>query len=129
MSLNLKNPCHVTISVKNMEESLRFWRDIMGLPIKSRFSGREGVEIAFLGDGETAIELACDQNHPNISIGQDISVGFVVASIQETIEYLRQKGIAAGEIIQPNQRVRFFFASDPNGMRVQFVEYSEKESS
>lgn len=115
--------CHVTISVKNAEESLKFYRDVIGLPLKRRFSAGPGVEIIFLGDGETEIELIYDQAHTDLSIGYDISLGFEVESIQETIYLLRQNGIATGDVIQPNPQMKFIFATDPNGLKVQFVEY------
>lgn len=47
----------VTLSVKDMEESLRFYQEIVGLNIVNRFPAGPGVEIVFLGDGETKVEL------------------------------------------------------------------------
>lgn len=115
--------CHVTISVKDMEESLRFYRDTLGLSVKRRFPAGPGSEIAFLEGGGAEIELIYNQGRTDISIGQDISLGFEVASVSETLESLRQKGVATGEVASPSPQVRFFFVSDPNGLKVQLVEY------
>ena len=49
-----------TITVKDMEASLAFYRDIVGLPVSRRFSDRPDSEICFLGDGETQVELICE---------------------------------------------------------------------
>lgn len=114
--------CHVTISVRNMEESLRFYRDIVGLSLKRRFSAGPYCEIAFLGNDGTEIELISNQANTDIFIGQDISLGFEVASVQETIGFLQQNDITAGEVLQPNPQVKFFFVIDPNGVKVQFIE-------
>lgn len=114
--------CHVTISVRNLEESLKFYRDIVGLSVNRRFPAGPNTEIVFLGNGETEIELICDQAHMDILIGQDISLGFEVASVQETMEFLRQKGIVPGEVLQPNPHTKFFFVSDPDGVKIQFIE-------
>ena len=37
---------HVTISVKNLDESLEFYQNVIGLPIKRRFSSGES-ELVF----------------------------------------------------------------------------------
>ena len=50
--------CHVSISVRSLEESLQFYQDMIGLPVKSRSFVRHGLEIAFLGNSETEIELS-----------------------------------------------------------------------
>ncbi|MCL2493802.1 MAG: VOC family protein [Clostridiales bacterium] len=112
---------HVTITVKNLEESLRFYQDIVGLPIKSRFTPMPGTEIAFLGDGETKIELIHNQARTEFAVGKDISLGFFVESVQETMESLQGQGIATSELFQPAPGVRFFYISDPNGVSIQFI--------
>jgi lactoylglutathione lyase len=113
---------HVTISVKNLEESVGFYRDIVGLPVVRRYAAGPGTEIAFLGDGETQVELI-DSGKPDVAVGQDISIGFATDSVEALAERLRAKGVAdIGDVISPNPHVAFFFISDPNGVRVQFVE-------
>lgn len=115
--------CWSTLRVKDMEESLRFYRDIVGLALNARFQAGPGVEIAFLGEGETKIELICDKAQADIDAGRDISWGFEVPSLDAFMEFLRGKGIQiAGGPFQPNPNTRFFYALDPNGMKIQFVE-------
>ena len=41
--------CWSTLHVRNMEESLKFYKEIVGLEIDSRFAAGPGVEIVFLG--------------------------------------------------------------------------------
>jgi len=115
--------CWCTVRVKNMEESLKFYKDIVGLPVSRRFANGATGEIVFLGDGETKIELIYDETHKNINIGQDISIGFEVNSVDEMIDFIKSKGyeVESGPF-QPNPHVKFFFVKDPNGVRVQFVE-------
>ena len=64
--------CWTTIMVKNMEESLQFYQNIIGLEINRRFKADPNVELAFLGDGDTKVELICNDNLANISFGKDI---------------------------------------------------------
>ncbi|HCX61202.1 MAG TPA: glyoxalase, partial [Clostridiales bacterium] len=54
-----------TIHVKNMEESLAFYQDVVGLKLMNRFNAGPGMEISFLGEGETKLELICSEKFHN----------------------------------------------------------------
>lgn len=113
----------VTLNVKDMEESLKFYQEIVGLKINTRFPAGPGMEIAFLGDGETKVELIHDSNRKDVHMGQDISIGFSVESLDDMMDLIKQKGlqIHSGPF-KPNQSTSFFFVLDPNGLKVQFIE-------
>ncbi|SHI84594.1 lactoylglutathione lyase [Geosporobacter subterraneus DSM 17957] len=115
--------CWVTVMVKNMEESLRFYQEIVGLPIKRRFGAGPGVEICFLGEGETEVELIYNENSKESTFGQDISLGFETNSVEEMMTFLKEKGIDIHSgPFEPNPHVKFFYVKDPNGLKIQFVE-------
>ena len=115
--------CWSTLTVKNMEESLKFYQEIVGLTIDRRFQAGPGMEIAFLGSGETKVELIHDSNDTEINMGESISLGFQVNSVDEMIVFVKEKGlqIHSGPF-QPNPYVKYFFVLDPNGLKIQFVE-------
>src|SRR5665648_733820 len=83
--------CWVTINVKDMEKSLHFYQEIIGLNINRRMKPNSDMEIIFLGSGETQIELIYNTKVDDIAIGKDISLGFVVDSIEQMSEILRKK--------------------------------------
>ncbi|HYE83429.1 MAG TPA: VOC family protein [Clostridia bacterium] len=115
--------CWTTISVKNLEESLKFYQEMVGLSVNRRFQAGPETEIAFLGDGETKVELICNASNKEINIGKDISLGFEVSSLDEAMSFVKGKGVEIHSgPFQPNPHTRFFFVLDPNGLRVQFVE-------
>jgi lactoylglutathione lyase len=115
--------CWSTLMVNNLEESLKFYQDIVGLSLDRRFKAGPEVEIAFLGDGETKLELICNEKSKGVNIGQDISLGFEIESVNGMMEYLKGKGvdILSGPF-QPNPHIKFFYLLDPNGLKVQLVE-------
>ena len=114
--------CHVTLSVKDIEVSLRFYRDITGLEVKRRFAAGPDSEIAFLGGGDTEVELISGSARNGAEPGKGISLGFVTGSLDDTIALLREKGYETdGVILSPNPHVSFFFARDPDGYSIQFV--------
>jgi len=115
--------CLSTLKVKNLEESLKFYEEIVGLNVNRRFNAGPGMEIAFLGDGETKIELICDEAIKEVSYGEHISLGFEVNSVDEMMNFVKEKGIGIHSgPIQPNSHTRFFYVLDPNGLKIQFLE-------
>jgi lactoylglutathione lyase len=73
--------CWVTINVKDMEKSLHFYQEIIGLNINRRMKPNSDREIIFLGSSETQIELIYHTKVDDIAIGKDISLGFLKAII------------------------------------------------
>lgn len=112
-----------TITVNDMDESLAFYRDIVGLPVSRRFSDRPGVDICFLGDGETKVELICEAGRTAAENPEGVSLGFMVPSLDEMMAFVQKKGIGIESgPLQPNPHIRFIFVRDPNGVSVQFSE-------
>lgn len=113
----------VTINVRDVEKSLHFYQDIVGLAISRRFNPEKDREIVFLGAGETQIELIFDSKAKDIAIGKDISLGFEVNSLEEINKVLQKNNIAVHSgPFQPNSSIRFIYVLDPNGVRIQFIE-------
>lgn len=112
-----------TLKVKNLEDSLEFYQEIVGLAVDRRYIDRPGVEIAFLGAGETKIELICMDDYKDINLGKDICLGFEVDSVDEKIKFIKEKGldILSGPF-QVNPELKYFYMLDPDGLKIMFVE-------
>jgi lactoylglutathione lyase len=112
-----------TLWVKDMDTSLRFYQEIVSLPLQRRYVTRPGMEIAFLGSEEAALELICDKSKETIDVGADVSVGFESGPLETIMEELQARGIAIHSgPFQPNQHIRYLFVQDPDGWKVQFVQ-------
>lgn len=113
-----------TIYVNDLEESLKFYQEVVGLKMDRRFKAGPDNEIVFLGEGETKLELIGNGEKKNVNLGQDISLGFEVKSVDEMMAFVKERGIAIHSgPVQPNPSVRFFFVLDPNGLKIQFAEH------
>lgn len=115
--------CWATIQVKDMNESLEFYEDIVGLKVKEKIEISPDMEISFLGEGETQIELVHNKQNSDMKFDENISLGFKVNSVDEKIEFIKGKGLEVHSgPFQPNPSTVFFFILDPNGLKIQFVE-------
>lgn len=111
-----------TLNVNDMEESLRFYQNIVGLSIDRRFPIENG-EIVFLGSGNTKVELIKDGTDKWKGEKTGVSLGFETESLDEKMAVLKEEGIDIVDgPFSPGPGMRFFFVNDPNGVRVQFVE-------
>ena len=114
--------CWTTIIVEDLDASIAFYRDIVGLPVNRRYNAGPDVEITFLGAGETQIELIRRSGGPAV-IGDGMVLGFAVESLDETLAFIADHGIMVESgPFQPNDHVKFFYVLDPNGVKVQFSE-------
>jgi lactoylglutathione lyase len=113
-----------TIHVKDLEESVKFYRELMGLQVLQRFPAGPGVEIAFLHNtdmNETQIELLCNQNE-TIAFTESITLGFAVESIDRMLELLEEKSITVINGIVETPKYKWITIKDPNGAVIQFFE-------
>ncbi|MBN2616983.1 MAG: VOC family protein [Spirochaetales bacterium] len=113
----------VTINVKDMEESLNFYQEILGLKLNRKLNPLPGTEIAFLGNGGTEVELIRNVQNGKPQYGNDISMGFSVKSLDEEIKRLKKTGVKDIQgPFQPNPTIKFIYITDPNGVKIQLVE-------
>lgn len=77
----------VHISVTDVDRSLAFYRDVLGLPFLFRVPGQP---MAFFACGETRLYLAT----PEADYHSKPLLYFTVAAIDETYRELRSRGVA-----------------------------------
>ncbi|MGC4017779.1 MAG: VOC family protein [Muricomes sp.] len=111
-----------TMIVRNLEESVVFYRDVLGFT--------ESYHVDFPVGGITIMksaEGACVEliESPQFEIGL-YSVGTDVDNLDETIEHLRSKGYdTVGEIASTTVG-RQVFVMDPNGVRICLIEHTDE---
>lgn len=112
-----------TINVKDMDESIKFYTEILDLTLDKRYKASEDMEIAFLCSGETKFEMICNSHVRDISFSGNVSTGFSVENADDYIKHLEEKGVPviAGPF-EPSEHIKFFFVNDPNGYKIQLVE-------
>ena len=135
---------HIGIVVQDMEKSLHFWRDVMGLTVALDFrekgafidtvQGLSGVDLHMIKlrapDG-SMIELLQDVAHPtpapaaNRLCDRGIRhVAFTVADIEASRKTIEEAGceVLSQPVTAPDGKARLFFARDPEGNLLELVQ-------
>ena len=113
----------VTIYVQDMDKSLEFYHNALGLGIVERRFVDSGGEMAMVGEeGQPTIELLFDPVYAQNSY-TGFSIGIEVESLDEAVAHLESYGcfVVRGPY-SPTPDVRFSFVRDPNDIAVELIE-------
>lgn len=112
---------HITINTADLDASIEFYKDIIGLEINVDLREIAKMPIVFLsnGEGETCIELI--ENADIAYSGSGLSIGFNVDDVDAAHKLMASKGLSPSPMICPNPNTKFFFIKDPNGVSIQLI--------
>jgi lactoylglutathione lyase len=117
---------HVGIFVSDMDRSLAFYQDVLGLALRERIHLTDEVELAFLYHPEqpdVEVELVCGRNL-EAQEGRVNHLAFTVDRIEEEIERLKERGVEMADqvprVILNGVKIAFFFG--PDGEKLELVQ-------
>jgi methylmalonyl-CoA/ethylmalonyl-CoA epimerase len=123
---------HLGVAVKNLEEAIRFYEDVLNLPVGER-EEHHGFKIAFVQVGNTEIELLEDTT-PDGVIAQYIAqrgegiqhVAFAVENVVEALQSLQARGVRLIDTV-PRQgargaRIAFLHPKTTGGVLMELCE-------
>lgn len=129
---------HIGIAVKNLEESIKFYENILGLKCYNIEEVKEQkVRTAFFLLGKTKIELL-ESTEPDGPIGKFIEkrgegvhhIAFATKELQKSLEELTEKGV---RLIDTKPRkgaenldIAFAHPASANGVLIEFCENNNK---
>lgn len=111
---------YTTLIVNDMDESIEFYREVMGFEIDSQYDlGPAGKITLLKGEGETMVELI---KNPVDETGL-FSIGMDVEDINAKVEELKSKG--AKITMEPMQITvgTLAFLEDPNGVKIALIQH------
>lgn len=112
---------YTTLIVKDMEESIKFYRDVMGFEIDSKYDlGPAGAITLLKGEGETMVEII---QNPHDEPGL-FSIGMEVEDLNTTIKELKAKGAKVTMDPTPITVGLLSFIEDPNGARIALIQHN-----
>ena len=121
---------HTRMRVSNMEETLRFYCDVLGLEVSRRSKSPRGSELAFLKvpNSDEEIELCSFPASGRVIVQEDlVHLAFEVGDLDGMISSLKQKGVPVtdGPTITSSGS-RFCFIDAPDRYEIELIEKNVK---
>lgn len=121
MVINMKIK-YATMAVVDMDESIKFYTEVMGLEIDSQHNPYPGLTITLLkGEGDAMIELIENKENPQ-ETGL-FSVGIEVEDISTTVKELKSKGAKITMEPTPITVGTLAFLEDPDGAQIALIQH------
>ena len=115
-------PVHENYNVADLEKSLAFYRNALGLVEKHRHTAADGsFTICFIGteDGGFEMELTCLTSHPQkYDLGED---EFHIAFVTDDFEAAHKHHAEMGCICFENTAMGLYFIEDPDGYWIEIL--------
>ena len=89
--MNIKKVGNVILAVNDLEKSIQFYNEIIGLPIKSQ--RRTWVDLGTSGALLSLHPASLTAQHIGSSIENGISIGFLVGDLESSLEELKAQGV------------------------------------
>lgn len=129
----LKGFEHVGMTVKNIDKSLGFYVDLLGMELVVRRRGRNGDELAFVDAKGAMLEMVCPAT--GALVAEDVAIGragvrhltFNFESVDDAYRVLEEAGVS---MVEPprdahNRDIvkRVAFCRDPDGILIELIEH------
>ena len=89
--MNIKKVGNVILAVKDLDKSIKFYNEIIGLPVKDQ---RETwVDLGTSGALLSLHPASLTAQHVGSSIENGISLGFIVGDLKSALEEVKTKGV------------------------------------
>ncbi len=125
--MNVKKLGNVILAVKDLDVSVEFYHNVIGLPIKNQ--RRTWVDLGTTGALISLHPASLTAEHIGSSIENGITVGFVVGDLVSALEELESKGIKVYRNIVEHAVGKNAIVLDPDGYMISLFEPSFKDTA
>ena len=117
---------HTRMRVSNMDETIKFYTDVLGLEVVERKTSPRGSHLAFLAvpNSEELIELCSFPGSGDVRVQEDlVHLAFQVDNLDETIRALEAKQVKITDgPTRTSSGNRFIFIDAPDGYEIELIE-------
>lgn len=115
---------HTMVRVTDLEASLRFYRDALGLELLRTYQSEQGrFTLAYLaapGDADAQVELTYNWDPEVYTGGRNFGhIAYAVDNIYAMCERLQQHGV---QILRPPRDGRMAFVRSPDGISIELLQ-------
>ena len=124
--MRVKKLLHTRMRVSDMDQTIAFYTNVLGLEVLERKVSPRGSHLAFLKvpNSEELIELTSFPPSGPVRVQEDlVHLAFQVESLDDTIASLNAKGVKVTDgPTQTSSGSRFIFIDAPDGYEVELIE-------
>ena len=89
--MNIKKVGNVILAVNDIDKSIQFYHELIGLPIKNQ--RRSWVDLGTSGAMLSLHPASLTAQHVGSSIDNGITIGFLVGDVKSAVDELKEKGV------------------------------------
>ncbi len=124
--MRVKKLLHTRMRVSDMDQTIAFYTDVLGLEVMERKTSPRGSHLAFLKvpNSEELIELCSFPPSGPVKVQEDlVHLAFEVDDLDRTIQTLTAKGVKITDgPTRTSSGSRFIFIDAPDGYEVELIE-------
>lgn len=125
--VNIRKLGNVILAVKDLDKSLEFYHEIIGLPIKKQ--RRTWIDLGTTGALISLHPASLTAEHIESSLESGIVIGFLVGDVKSALDEVKSKGVKVYREIQERQAGKNAVIQDPDGYLVSLFEPSFEDKA
>jgi len=118
--VNIKKVGNVILAVKDLDKSLAFYHELIGLPIKNQ--RRSWIDLGTSGALISLHPASLTSEHIGSSIDNGITIGFLVGDLNSAVEELKSKGVKIYREISEREAGKNAIVLDPDDYLISLFE-------
>jgi lactoylglutathione lyase len=118
--VNIKRVGNVILAVKDLDKSVAFYHDVLGLPIKNQ--RRTWVDLGQTGALLSLHPASLTSDHSSNTMEGGIVVGFLVGDVKSAIDELKAKSVRIHRDIVEREAGKNAIILDPDGYMISLFE-------
>lgn len=120
---------HTRYRVNDLEKTLKFYKDVLGLEEVRRHKSPRGSELVFLKapESEEEIEICSFPGSGDVRVQEDLThLAFQVDSLEKFRKHLQSLGLdySDGPTMKPDGSGGFAFIDAPEGYEIELIQRS-----
>ena len=125
----IKKYLHTRFRVSDMDKSISFYQDILGMEVTEEKTSSRGSKLVFLKFPGTDcdLELCSFPNSGLVHVPEDlVHLAFEVENLEDCINRLNAAGIPITEgPLESSNGTRFIFIEDPDKYEIELMHYKK----
>jgi lactoylglutathione lyase len=117
---------HTRMRVSNLDETIQFYTQVLGLEVVERKTSPRGSQLAFLKvpNSDELIELTSFPPSGAVTVQEDlVHLAFQVESLDDTMAALAAQGVRVTDgPTKTSSGSRFIFIDAPDGYEIELIE-------